>query len=321
MLSFIIPVYNCENYLPRCLDSILSTNGDYEIILINDGSKDNSLAVCESYKKKYNFITIIDQVNKGTSGARNAGLDIAKGDYIWFVDSDDRIQNRILDKVFKHLESKADVYCFNHSDDNYNGVTDTVLFNAEETISGLGYLSLHTSMYLWDKLFQRSTIGNIRFLEGIRNTEDMLFTLQVMLEANIVKLCKDNIYVYNQTNPCSTLSNRKLASLLKNSYDTLTVHRAMVEIIKKSDNTECKNELNCHLNFNICGHLFSFFNDRMPESHINEIIDQYKGLGLYPIKRCNNKKANMFRFLANRKWLFNFTINTLRRIKGPRYVV
>jgi glycosyltransferase involved in cell wall biosynthesis len=102
LLSVIIPVYNVENYLARCLDSILDQNLDfsnYEIILVNDGSQDKSLDVALEYQKKYSNIKVISQENQGSSVARNAGYALAIGDYLYFMDSDDYVETA----VFKNL--------------------------------------------------------------------------------------------------------------------------------------------------------------------------------------------------------------------------
>ena len=91
--SFIVPVYNVEKYLSRCLDSLLSQNyQNYEIICVNDGSPDNSVDILQAYQEKHDNISVINQENKGRGGARNTGLQYASGDYIWFVDSDDWIE-------------------------------------------------------------------------------------------------------------------------------------------------------------------------------------------------------------------------------------
>jgi len=104
-LSFIVPVYNAEIYLPDCLNSLLRQDiphSDYEIICINDGSKDKSLAVMQDYQARFPNIQIIDKENGGVTTARNAGLAAAMGDYIWFVDSDDFIKENVL----LHLRTK-----------------------------------------------------------------------------------------------------------------------------------------------------------------------------------------------------------------------
>ena len=93
LVSIIIPVYNAEHTLCKCLDSILEQDfNNYEIILVNDGSKDSSPDICNEYGSKYHNISIINQNNAGVSSARNAGLDVAKGDWITFIDSDDYIE-------------------------------------------------------------------------------------------------------------------------------------------------------------------------------------------------------------------------------------
>ena len=101
-LSMIIPVYNTEKYLAECLDSCLAQDfpyDDYEIICVNDGSKDGSLDILRSYEARYPNIIVIDQPNGGVSAARNAGLDAARGDYIWFIDADDFIQESVLAEI------------------------------------------------------------------------------------------------------------------------------------------------------------------------------------------------------------------------------
>ncbi len=101
-LSFIVPVYNAERYLPECLDSLLNQgipHSEYEIICVNDGSKDGSLEVLRSYQSRYPNITVIDKENGGVAAARNDGLAAARGEYIWFVDSDDFLKEHVLARL------------------------------------------------------------------------------------------------------------------------------------------------------------------------------------------------------------------------------
>ena len=91
-ISVVVPIYNVERYLKRCIDSIINqTYDNLEIILVNDGSKDSCLNICNEYKKKDERVIVIDQPNAGLSGARNSGIEIATGEYISFIDSDDYI--------------------------------------------------------------------------------------------------------------------------------------------------------------------------------------------------------------------------------------
>lgn len=114
-LSIIIPIYNVESYLKRCLDSIVNQNSNnIEVIMINDGSTDNGPIIAEQYSRQYENFYLINQENKGLSGARNTGISASKGDYLWFVDSDDYIANDAVDKILDAIEvAKADIIATN----------------------------------------------------------------------------------------------------------------------------------------------------------------------------------------------------------------
>ena len=110
LVSIIIPAYNCEKYISKCINSVVNqTYKNIEIIIIDDGSKDNSSVLCDEYAKEYNFITVIHKENGGLSDARNYGLKNAKGKYIFFIDSDDFIDDNTLtvnvNRVRKKLEA------------------------------------------------------------------------------------------------------------------------------------------------------------------------------------------------------------------------
>ncbi len=115
LLSIIVPVYNTEEYLRMCLDSLLNQNFDrYEIICINDGSKDNSLSVLLEYEKKNSKIRVVNQKNGGVCNARNKGIDVASGKWIWFVDSDDYIPFNCLNYLALQLDDKIDYLAFDY---------------------------------------------------------------------------------------------------------------------------------------------------------------------------------------------------------------
>ena len=133
-LSIIVPVYNVEKYLERCLDSILvQPFKNFELILVNDGSTDNSLSICQRYEVTNNRIVIVDKPNGGLSSARNAGLKVAKGNYVSFIDSDDFISSNFYEANMEFLEKKPDIdmmilpYC-KYSD------TDNVLYKNDPQV-------------------------------------------------------------------------------------------------------------------------------------------------------------------------------------------
>ena len=116
MISIIIPVYNTEKYLRRCMDSILnSAYKDFEILLINDGSTDSSPAICEEYSRQDSRIKVIHQKNQGVSVARNTGLDYCQGEWIVFVDSDDFISKDFLSLIAKEVHQDKDLLLFDFS--------------------------------------------------------------------------------------------------------------------------------------------------------------------------------------------------------------
>lgn len=121
--SVILPIYNVEKYLERCVESVLSQNfTDYEMILVDDGSSDFSPKICDEYEEKYNFIKVIHKKNGGLSSARNAGFEQATGKYILWFDSDDWVEKNTLSLIYNATkESEVDIIKFNyirHIDDN-----------------------------------------------------------------------------------------------------------------------------------------------------------------------------------------------------------
>ena len=132
LFSIIIPLYNCEKSIAKCLLSVLNQNfNNYEIIIINDCSKDRSLKICTKYKKKYPKIKIINQkTNKGVSSSRNLGIKSSNGEYIIFLDSDDYLENFSLYKLSKFIENnkKADTIVVSH-----NANSDGKIFNKKIT--------------------------------------------------------------------------------------------------------------------------------------------------------------------------------------------
>ena len=157
-LSFIIPVYNCEHLIPRCVDSIEKQDFDiFEIILVNDGSKDNSLEVCNGLASVYGNITVLDQSNKGASSARNYGLSIAKGDYVWFVDADDYIMPGIINVLYEHAQIKADdIYAMNYQYITEKSNSDIIIYDKDEDKTSVDFLSDSPCMFAATKVYKRT---------------------------------------------------------------------------------------------------------------------------------------------------------------------
>ena len=180
-ISVIVPVYNVEKYLRRCVDSLLAqTCTNLEIVLVNDGSTDSSLSVCNEYAQKDARIVVINKPNGGLSSARNAGLDAATGDYIGFVDSDDYIAPEMYERLLAAISDDAsisNVMMARSFEDGTIGKS-SVPRTTDEEISPKEYLRdllLHRGdTSACTKLFPRALIGKERFAEGVLN-EDLLF--------------------------------------------------------------------------------------------------------------------------------------------------
>lgn len=180
LLSIIVPMYNSEAYLPKCLDSLLHQDipfEDYEIILVNDGSPDGSKALAEDYASKYPNIVVLSQENKGTSGARNTGIRYALGKYVYFVDPDDYIlENSLKDILQKMAEESLDVLRFGYTevDEEYKPTKSCKHPEQPDYSSKImdGYTfmgeRLGVACYVWTYLFRLSLIkdNGIYFIEG-----------------------------------------------------------------------------------------------------------------------------------------------------------
>lgn len=168
MFSIIIPVYNVEQYLDKCLKSISKqTFLDFECIIVDDGSPDNSNAIIDKYVNKDQRFKVIHQKNMGLSAARNTGLDVAKGDYITFVDSDDYIANDYLEKfVLKIASSNADIIICGIIEVFKNYENSRVFANATTEVIKQNILADTWPSFVWNKCYKKELFDNVRFPVG-----------------------------------------------------------------------------------------------------------------------------------------------------------
>lgn len=206
-LSVIVPVYKAEKYLNRCVDSIIAqTWSNLEIILVDDGSPDNSGAICDEYAAKDSRIKVIHKQNGGVSSARNAGIDAATGDYIAFVDSDDYIAPDMYEKLFEVLDSEKSIAACDFMMDFGNGnlVHKTTVSGGESNTDALKALYMSDvgggSVYM---IIPKLLLKDFRFPQYLNNGEDLW--LVTRLFAKTESLCKTNLplYFYNRENESS----------------------------------------------------------------------------------------------------------------------
>lgn len=194
-VSIIVPIYNAEKYLDRCMQSIYAqTLTEYEIILVNDGSKDNSLALCKEYAKKDSRVCVIDKENGGAGSARNAGIEIAKGEYIAFPDADDWFEKEMYQDLYDLAKSGNFDIVFSGVNYYQQGKTGEMVYSRSASCEAVEFntqkecrqrvMELFPTTTIfdvpWNKLYKRDLIhkNNVRFRD-LRRCQDATFNLDV----------------------------------------------------------------------------------------------------------------------------------------------
>lgn len=213
-ISVIVPVYNVEPYLPKCLDSIVGqTYQNLEIILVDDGSPDNCGSICDAYAARYGYIKVIHKANGGVSSARNAGMAAATGEWIGWVDSDDWIEPEMYDSMIKKAcELEADiVVCSRYeqyrSHSVFRGWEEEQILNTEDALKQL-LKNEKMQNFLWDKLWRQELFQGQSFPEG-RTFEDIAVMHRLFARAKRVVCLPEANYHYLQR-PGSIVDNKSL---------------------------------------------------------------------------------------------------------------
>jgi glycosyltransferase involved in cell wall biosynthesis len=217
ILTIIVPVYNASNTLSRCIDSILAqTATDLECILVDDGSLDGSREICDDYKKRDNRIVVIHQKNKGVSIARNTALDIARGEWIGFVDSDDWIEREMFRFLLENaIKKQADVsICafyeiYGEYRTIYPDKQPEMTLDSYHTV--LELLDMESfGGYSWNKLTKAELFRGVRYDPSIKTTEDVLIFYEIFKRAKRIVYSPRPYYNYVQ-NPDSIVHKHGLA--------------------------------------------------------------------------------------------------------------
>lgn len=214
-VSIVVPMYNVEQYLERCVESVLNqTNASWELILVNDGSTDNTLEIANQFSKIDQRIRVIDGENQGVSCARNKGLEEAKGEILVFLDADDWIENYYVDSILENWEDSTDVIVFDYyesdalNEKNHMCCFDKTFYNYEDgarfyLLSLLGYYEhlgargVYRLRAPWAKAYRVDIIRNFAyFLPTVKLGEDAAFNIQVFSRINKVKYVELPVYNY-----------------------------------------------------------------------------------------------------------------------------
>lgn len=240
-VSVIVPVYNVEKYLSRCIDSILAQSfSDFELILIDDGSRDNSGKICDEYASKDTRIIVIHKINQGVSAARNDGLDNARGKYISFVDSDDYINPDYLEQMVAALESdNADLAICDisliakgefHEVINCKFPEGVNLLGRDEVLKNIVQYSSNGYSPLWNKLYKREVIEqhHLRIPLNLSFGEDLIFNISYFKVSSYIRFI--NVPLYNYVASEFGLYNKYRPDYIS---DCMLCRRLMLEELKE----------------------------------------------------------------------------------------
>lgn len=238
--SIIVPVYNVEKYLCFCLDSLINQSlKDIEIICVNDGSTDSSLSILREYEKLDERIIVIDKNNGGLSSARNAGLDVAEGEYILYVDSDDYLGENTCDRLYMEiLQENPDIIVFGTnifpwiaSSEHISWLYKTLNVETKQyennSIKAL-FNEQASKPFVWNECYRREIIErhHIRFDENLRYGEDMLYLFMIFPRTCKVGYIQDKLYFYRCERENSLMDHAK-----HNEEWKLQMHISIVEKI------------------------------------------------------------------------------------------
>ncbi len=212
-VSVIVPVYNCINYLADAVNSVIRQDcfGNVELILVDDGSSDGSGELCDELSEKYDNIVSVRQPNRGVSAARNHGIKISRGEYIAFLDSDDRYENSFISQMLQKAEADAvccDYYCNDISEKNLGNFFDGG--EIKENFFDYDFMKgiISPSFYsCWNKLYKKEIIDkfDIQFPTGVKYAEDMQFVFEYLKHCKSFCFIDKPLYFYN-VNPDNATS-------------------------------------------------------------------------------------------------------------------
>lgn len=241
LISIIVPVYNVEEYLKQCLDSILEqTFSDYEVILVNDGSTDNSGLICQEYAEKDSRIRYFEKENGGLSDARNYGIEQAQGEYLTFVDSDDFLDKMHLNVLYTALVSNnVDISIVNYA--NYQTSNATFYlhtfgeyyeknYSSEELLDNLAILERNDLSFstIWGKLYKRSVFSFLRFPKGVIG-EDVALIYKIYTQVDKIVYAHKDTYIYREND--SGITKSKIYPLVTAQLNHIAERLALLAIM------------------------------------------------------------------------------------------
>lgn len=301
-VSIIVPVYNTSKYLEKCLNSLVKqTLNNIEIIIINDGSTDNSINIINDYKKKYNNIVVISQKNKGVSSARNAGINIAKGKYIGFVDSDDYVKESMFEVLYNYSKEKYDIVVCDllANNSHMSSGIKIDINNKNEIKKNMNYIN----STLCNKIYKTSILKNNLFTENMQY-EDIDFLYRLFPKINNIGVVNEELYIYNNR------INSKTHSYGKEWYKLFNNLELIEEYYKKNN---IYKEYEEELEYMNIKYLLGTFLKKMSKTSYKLFSSAYNYSLEYIKNKYPNYKSNKYLKKANIKNIYFKTVNIISK--------
>lgn len=326
--SIIIPVYNAEHYLRQCIESVIAqTFEDWEAILVNDGSKDGSLTICQEYAAKDKRIKVIDKSNGGPSSARNKGLENAQGEFVYFMDADDWVETKFLDNFVRNAyatkrlryETQSKIatkttlepydivfqgyvreFADGRVEKSFVMDADTSMMTKEDIVCKL--YKEHVYGWAWCKIFRREIIEkyHLRFDESLRLWEDELFTSEFLKQAKTIKTVDCHLYHYIYY-PNSLMQTNN--TYLKRLFLSERMNEALMPIANDELKEYINTTYNKNLKYSLLMALKNEPNHRCDEETKEVLLDRYyTRIKEYPELRKYNVLSNKIAY-SIAEWL------------------
>lgn len=318
-ISIVVPVYKVEKFLHRCIKSVLNqTYSNWELILVDDGSPDTCGKICDNYAEKDKRIQVVHQKNQGVSVARNIGIDVCSGDYLYFVDADDYIKENTLEIMMKTAQDGAyDIVMSGHYRVEQDGriKKQSENWEASDDIDKLRRMLLVNRLpsFVWGKLYKKACWGNIRFHEGML-FEDFYTVIQPFMKATSACLITRPLYFYSHENENSIMTVFSIKTYIKKRYDWFLGWKEHEEI-------SAKNYSQC---VEICTKeaIHKVVRALMLDYGLNVLDSEQKSIALNYLKRHEipvKYKIGVFILLHDMGWLLRLSGNIQRAILNKQH--
>ncbi|MCL6294927.1 glycosyltransferase family 2 protein [Jejuia spongiicola] len=306
-LSIIIPVYNVEKHIARCIQSLLSQGLnaiEYEIIIVNDGSKDNSVEIAKGFQSKHSNVFVFNKENSGVGSARNFGLDVAKGTYIYFIDPDDYLANNTLKLILDCIEiNDLEVLTFlskgTENTNLYDSTTNISENLSISKISGTNYIGNNGyKNEVWWYIIKKEHLNKIglRFIEG-RWMEDAIFTANLLINTSKAAHLPIDAHRHVKVKG-SAMTSKEPSHYLKVIYDNANaalMYKPLIESIKRNEENEaCLERLKARQQSFVFFLMIRILKSTIKLKEVKKIIKNMNKINAYPLNSFLGNDYNGF---------------------------